>query len=223
MRLAGAAGVGARSAFQGREGAGWWRNGGRFGKEILARKRGNLFDVDDTRTNTRQHTQHAPDAPQNDSCSQLRVMCDYPAVFSSSSVRLGGRRRPFRHAFKSQDEIIAPRHALVFTLTVRSHHANWGTPRAVATSIRSISQGNRAQATPQCSGTAGRHPPCEVSTRPHRAAVSSRSRSRSHAAWAPANVHMALVGRWRAAPRCDERTLPTSIDASSRARPGSQH
>ena len=133
--LAGAAGGGARRAFQGMEGAGWWRNGGRFGKEILTRKRGNLFDVDDTRTNTRQHTQHAPDAPQNDSCSQLRVMCDYPAVFSSSSMRAGGQRRPFRRAFKSQMRSSRLVGVLKFTLVVRSDHASRGTPRVLVSLI----------------------------------------------------------------------------------------
>jgi hypothetical protein len=58
--------------------------------------------ADDTRTTIQQRTQHAPDAPHNGSCSQLRVIYDCPAVSSASSVHAGGQRRPFRHAFKSQ-------------------------------------------------------------------------------------------------------------------------
>ena len=104
-RLAAAGGGLARGLAAGAGGvrsAGCWRNGDRFTAQILSRKRGNLSMADDTRTTIQQRTQHAPDAPHNGSCSQLRVIYDCPAVSSASSVHAGGQRRPFRHAFKSQ-------------------------------------------------------------------------------------------------------------------------
>ena len=109
--------------------AGCWRNGGRFITQILSRKRGNLSMADDTRTTTQQRTQHAPVAPHNDSCSQLRVICDCPAVFSASSVHAGGQRRPFRHAFKSQMRSSRLPGHLKFTLALRSNQASGGAPR----------------------------------------------------------------------------------------------
>ena len=78
-----------------------WTFRSRFVFKTWARKRGNLSMSDKTRTNVQQHTQHAPDALQSDSCSQLRTICDSPAVFLANSVRAGGQRRPFHHAFKS--------------------------------------------------------------------------------------------------------------------------
>jgi hypothetical protein len=102
LRAVGWPGGWRQAASGGVRSAGCWRNGGRFITQILSRKRGNLSMADDTRTTTQQRTQHAPVAPHNDSCSQLRVIYDCPAVFSASSVHAGGQRRPFRHAFKSQ-------------------------------------------------------------------------------------------------------------------------
>jgi hypothetical protein len=102
LRAVGWPGGWRQAASGGVRSAGCWRNGGRFITQILSRKRGNLSMADDTRTTTQQRTQHAPVAPRNDSCSQLRVIYDCPAVFSASSVHAGGQRRPFRHAFKSQ-------------------------------------------------------------------------------------------------------------------------
>ena len=84
-----------------REGAGWQPFRDRFPFKFLSRKRGNLSSSDATRTNVQQCTQHALDTPQNDIFSQLRTICDCPAVFLANSVRAGGQRRPFHHAFKS--------------------------------------------------------------------------------------------------------------------------
>ena len=126
-------------------------------------KRGNLSMADDTRTTTQQRTQHAPVAPHNDSCSQLRVIYDCPAVFSASSVHAGGQRRPFRHAFKSQ---------------MRSSRASEVHPRS---SIQPSKLGGTASCSHTCtverSGQMGvtiatglsdcrGHSPGEVSTRP---------------------------------------------------------
>ena len=72
-----------------------------FALKKRARKRGNLLIADTLRTNVQQCTQHALDTPQNDIFSQLRTICDCPAVFLANSVRAGGQRRPFHHAFKS--------------------------------------------------------------------------------------------------------------------------
>ena len=80
----------------------WWRPfRSRFALKKRARKRGNLLIADTLRTNVQQCTQHALDTPQNDIFSQLRTICDCPAVFLANSVRAGGQRRPFHHAFKS--------------------------------------------------------------------------------------------------------------------------
>ena len=80
----------------------WWRPfRSRFALKKRARKRGNLLIADTLRTNVQQCTQHALDTPQNDIFSQLRTICDCPAVFLANSVRAGGQRRPFRHTFKS--------------------------------------------------------------------------------------------------------------------------
>ena len=73
----------------------------RFAFKKRARKRGNLSMADTLRTNVQQCTQHALDTPQNDIFSQLRTICDCPAVFLANSVRAGGQWRPFQHAFKS--------------------------------------------------------------------------------------------------------------------------
>ena len=79
--------------------------------------------ADDTRTNVQQCTQHALGTPQNDIFSQLGTVCDYPAVFLANSVRAGGQRRPFHHAFKSLMSHLVSRH-LKFTLTLRSNQAS---------------------------------------------------------------------------------------------------
>jgi hypothetical protein len=101
LRAVGWPGGWRQAAAGGVRSAGCWRNGDRFNAQILSRKRGNLSIADDTRTNIQQRTQHTPDAPENGSCSHLRVICDCPVVFLANSVRAGGQRRPFHHAFKS--------------------------------------------------------------------------------------------------------------------------
>ena len=88
---------------------------GRFVAQKRARKRGNLSIIDNVRTNAQQHTQHAQDTPQNDSCGQLQTKCDCPAVFSASSVRAGGQRRPFRDSW---------RFVRACAMVIASHHAN---------------------------------------------------------------------------------------------------
>ena len=97
---------------------------GRFVAQKRARKRGNLSIIDNVRTNAQQHTQHAQDTPQNDSCGQLQTMCDCPAVFSASSVHASGQRRPFRRAFKSQMRSSRLPGHLKVTLTLRSNQAS---------------------------------------------------------------------------------------------------
>jgi hypothetical protein len=113
----------------------WWPFRSRFALKKRARKRGNLLIADTLRTNIQQHTQHAPDSLQNDSCSQLRTICDRPAVFLASSMRAGGQRRPFRRAFKSQMRSSRLVGVLKFTLVVRSDHASRGTPRVLVSLI----------------------------------------------------------------------------------------
>ena len=141
LRAVGWPGGWRQAASGGVRSAGCWRNGGRFITQILSRKRGNLSMADDTRTTTQQRTQHAPVAPHNDSCSQLRVIYDCPAVFSASSVHAGGQRRPFRHAFKSQMRSSRLPGHLKFTLALRSNQASWGAPRVAPTPVRLKGQG----------------------------------------------------------------------------------
>jgi len=93
LRAVGWPGGWRQAAAGGVRSAGCWRNGDRFNAQILSRKRGNLSIADDTRTNIQQRTQHTPDAPENGSCSHLRVICDCPAIFPASSVLAGGQRR----------------------------------------------------------------------------------------------------------------------------------
>ena len=113
----------------------WWSFRSRSALKKRARKRGNLSIADMLRTNVQQCTQHALDTPQNDIFSQLRTICDCPAVFLASSMRAGGQRRPFRHAFKSQMRSSRLVGVLKFTLVVRSDHASRGTPRVLVSLI----------------------------------------------------------------------------------------
>ena len=155
LRAVGWPGGWRQAAAGGVRSAGCWRNGDRFNAQILSRKRGNLSIADDTRTNIQQRTQHTPDAPENGSCSHLRVICDCPAIFPASSVLAGGQRRPFRRAFKSRMRSSRLPGHLKFTLALRSNQASWGAPRVAPTPVRLKVRDNshRAQRLP-----GGTHP-----------------------------------------------------------------
>ena len=133
LRAVGWPGGWRQAAAGGVRSAGCWRTGDRFNAQILSRKRGNLSIADDTRTNIQQRTQHTPDAPENGSCSHLRVICDCPVVFLANSVRAGGQRRPFHHAFKSlMRSSLSPGHLkfTLFTLNIA--------PTGVAATARAV-------------------------------------------------------------------------------------